>query len=265
MRRYGAVFLVNLQHQLQLRASWLMERIRSLALVLSLYFLWKSLLSADSANHFLGYSYSQMMSYVLGLALLRAFVLSNRAFSLTWEIAQGRLSALLVRPINIFTYQLSLDLSDKAIQIVSAALEISILALILRAPLYVPQATAAALAAISIMLSYFLYFFISLTLSSSGFWTAESVGFLWAAGLLIEFASGAFFPLDVLPLPLKEMLHQSPFPYLVYFPLNIYLERLTDEKIIEGLRLQILWLAVFWLAAQLMWRLGLKTYQAEGG
>ena len=241
-----------------------MERVRSLTLILSLYFLWNSLLS-DPTKGFLGYSHSQMMTYVLGLALLRALVITSRAFELTWEIAQGRLSHLLMRPMDLFAYQLSLDLSDKAVRVASAALEVAVLAYIFDAPLFVAHPASALLAGVSVTLSVLLYFFIGLCMASSGFWSSESVGFLWAAGLLIEFASGAFFPLDVLPDTLAHALRLLPFPYLVYFPLNVYLERFSDAEIAQGLILQSFWVVGCWLAARWIWRIGIKSYQAEGG
>lgn len=265
MKKYLAVFLLNLQQEFQRRASLVMERIRSLALVLSLYFLWSSLLE-DPTKSFLGYSRTQMLTYVLGLALLRALVLTNRVFELTYEIARGRISAQLMRPMNLFLYQFSLDVSDKAVRCLAAIFEITILALIFKATLYRPENLGTwVLAFAAVAFALVLYFLIGLTLTTSGFWSAESIGFLWATSLLIEFCSGAFFPLDVLPKTIQEVLLQLPFPYLVYFPINIYLERLSASAIIHGLCVQLVWILGFSLTAQILWKKGLATYQAEGG
>lgn len=265
MKKYIAVFLLNWQEALERRASFVMERVRSLALVLSLYFLWASVIP-DPQKSFLGYTRAQMLTYVLGLSILRALVLTNRAFELTYEIARGRVSAHLLRPFSLFAYQFSLDLSDKAVRVLSAILEVSVLAFAFQAVFYIPQdISILVLALLSVALAVILYFFIGLTLASSGFWSGESIGFLWAASLLIEFCSGAFFPLDVLPSKINQALHLLPFPYLVYFPLNIYLERLSSIQILNGLALQIAWIIAFVVFTRQLWKIGLQNYQAEGG
>lgn len=265
MTKYLTVYSLNLQEEFQRRASLVIERVRSLAIVLSLYFLWSSLLE-DPSKSFLGYSRPQMLTYVLGLAILRALVLTNRAFDLTWEIARGRLSAILLRPVHLFGYQLALDLSDKTVRVAAAVVETAVLILIFQARLYWPQQPAhLAAALLAVALAVFLYYWIGLALASSGFWSAESIGFLWAASLMMEFCSGAFFPLDVLPDFWRGLLLLLPFPYLVYFPLNIYLERLSPSEIVQGLTLLVGWTIAFMVLVSFLWKRGLANYQAEGG
>ncbi|MBI4063252.1 MAG: ABC-2 family transporter protein [Elusimicrobia bacterium] len=265
MSKYLAAYGLNLQEELQRRASLVMDRLGSLTLVLSLYFLWSALLS-DPNKNFLGYSRSQMLTYVLGLVLLRALVLTNRVFDLTWEIARGKISSLLMRPVNIFAYQLSLDLSDKTVRVASAIVEISVLVLILGAELYWPKSfSSVVLALVATLCAMTLFYFIGLALASSGFWTAESIGFLWASSLFMEFCSGAFFPLDVLPPAIQGALKLLPFPYLVYFPINIYLERAGGAGIMQGFSILIGWTLAFAFLSYQLWRKGMKDYQAEGG
>ena len=102
MEKYLYVFTVSLQQTLEHRASLLMDRLRSLALVLSLYFLWSALLKGEQT--LLGYSRSQMLSYVLGMSLLRAFVISGKGWEMIGEIASGKISHYLIRPIHYFGY-----------------------------------------------------------------------------------------------------------------------------------------------------------------
>ncbi|MBI2069878.1 MAG: ABC-2 family transporter protein [Elusimicrobia bacterium] len=267
MRKYLRVFLLNLTEALSRRASFMMERVRSLSLVLSLYFLWSALIgTGQGGDQFLGYTRSQMLTYVLGLSLLRALVLSSRAFELTWEIARGRLSAHLMRPVNMFGYQFALDCSDKIIRLAAAVVEVGMLTFLLKADLYWPDSWAnLAWALACVGLALILYYLISLSLASSGFWSAESIGFLWAASLVMEFCSGAFFPLDVLPAAAREFLLMLPFPYLVYFPLNVYLERLNPQEIAAGIGILLGWIGCFYFIVRSLWRRGLQSYQAEGG
>ena len=69
MSKYLAAYGLALQHVLQRRSSLLMDRVGGIAIILSLYYFWKTLLAGKSS--FLGYSSEQMLSYVLLMNLLR--------------------------------------------------------------------------------------------------------------------------------------------------------------------------------------------------
>src|SRR6266850_1092032 len=81
MRKYWFVYLMFWQEGLQQRASFFMERFRALVLLISFYYLWSALLAHRSS--FAGYNRSQMITYVLGMNILRSLVFASR----TYEIA----------------------------------------------------------------------------------------------------------------------------------------------------------------------------------
>jgi ABC-2 type transport system permease protein len=81
----------------------------------------------------------------------------------------------------------------------------------------------------------------------------------------LEFAAGAFFPLDVLPVSLRKFFETLPFASLLHFPLNIYLERFSLAAIMRGIGVQIFWIILFVFLTRWIWRGGLRVYTAHGG
>ncbi|MBI3550222.1 MAG: ABC-2 family transporter protein [Elusimicrobia bacterium] len=264
MRKYLHVFSISLQNVLQRRASLLMDRVGGLAAFLAIYFFWSAVLGSKDA--FLGYSRAQMLTYVLAMNLLRAFVFTGRGWELVNEISSGKISSYLLRPISYIGYTLSLDMAQKTVHLVSAVLEVAVLVYLVGAPVYVPQrAETWLLFAAATAASSLIFFLLEFMVSSLAFWTSQSGGPLFCFELFLQFAAGTFFPIDVLPAGLQAALRMTPFPYLVFFPINIFLERVSRGEAAKLLLIQGCWLAAIFLATRLVWARGLKSYAAEGG
>ncbi len=264
MRKYRVAYSIALQQVLQRRSTLLMDRLGGVAIVLSLYSFWSALLAGRS--EFLGYTGAQMLTYVLAMNVLRSFVFTGRGWELVGDISSGRISSYLARPMDFRGYSLALDLAQKTVHVAAAFLEIGILLAVTGAELYVPGRAEVWLCfAVSAILSSLLFFFIEFMVSSLAFWTSQSGGPLFCFELFVQFAAGAIFPLDVLPSWLQRGLAMTPFPYLVYFPINIYLERVAHSEVLATMGLQAAWLALFVGASSWLWHRGLQSYAAEGG
>src|ERR1700716_467810 len=125
MKKYWFVYSLYWQEGLQRRASFFMERFRSLVVLLSYYYLWATLLANRSS--FAGYDRSQMITYVLGMNILRSRVFAGRTDEIAWEINRGTLSGYLLKPVNFMAYTFSRDLSEKSINLLSALIEVCVL------------------------------------------------------------------------------------------------------------------------------------------
>ncbi len=264
MSKYLTAYSIALQETLQRRATLLMDRVGGFAVVLSLYSFWSALLGGKPS--FLGYTRAQMLSYVLIINMLRSMVFTGRGWLLVGEISSGRISSYLVRPLSYHGYALSLDLAQKTVHAVSAVLEIGLLAALARGEVFVPRAASSwAAFALSAAMASLIFFFLEFAVSTLAFWTSESGGPLFCFELFLQFAAGAFFPLDVLPAALRRALEATPFPYMVYFPARLLLGQISGREAAARLAAQAGWLAVAAVLSLAVWRRGLSSYAAEGG
>lgn len=264
MKKYWVAYQIALQETLQRRSTLIMDRLGGFAVVVSLYAFWTALIGDKPT--FLGYTRGEMLTYVLALNILRSFVFTGRGWQLVGEISSGKISSYLIRPLEYYGYALALDLAQKTVHVAASVLEVGLLAQLAGGALFLPRDPATWLYfGAAVVLSSLLFFFLEFMISCLAFWTSESGGPLFCFELFLQFAAGAFFPLDVLPLALRRALETTPFPYMVFFPVRIFLEKVTPAEAGHMLMMESLWLAAVFTAAMAVWRRGVRSYAAEGG
>jgi len=109
-----------------------------------------------------------------------------------------------------------------------------------------------------------LYFILSFMTGCWGFWTSESWGPRFLLELFLEFTAGVFFPLDVLPNLAQQIIKCFPSPYLVFFPLQIFLGRLDFSQIVHGFLVQVFWIIAISGMARWVWFRGMQNYSSAG-
>ncbi len=263
MKKYFLIAKNTWDEMLTYRVSFFMWRLRTILQLLTIYFLWFSILPQNKS--LLGYTQSTMLTYVLGISLIGSIVLSSRSYIVGEEINSGNLLNFLLKPINYFKYWFSKDIGDKSMNIVFSIIELTILFIILKPPFFFQTNLAyISLFFFSVVLSVILYFFFNLLLGFIGFWNPE----VWAPRfifiILLNFFAGAIFPLDILPGKIYLFLKLLPFPYLLYFPLKIYLGKLNFVEIFTGLTISFVWVILIYILVKFIWAKGLKAYTAYG-
>jgi ABC-2 type transport system permease protein len=118
---------------------------------------------------------------------------------------------------------------------------------------------------LSTLLAGLLQFFMSYTLALLAFWLLEVSTVIFMAFAFEYLAGGHVFPLNILPPVMEQILNCTPFPYVLFFPVSVYLGQTQGPALWRGLGLQAAWLAFFYLLARLVWRRGIRKYSAVGG
>lgn len=261
MGKYLAIFSITLQEYFTYRLNMLMWRIRQIFVFLIPFFIWKAVLGGGGDIY--GYTFAGVMTYLFGTTILRSLVMGSRTVDLGWMINSGYLTIPLMRPLNIFSFLMTRDAADKLFNLSFIIFEIPLIFLIFKPPVFLQSDPLQLLYAMSSMLlAILIYFFINVIFGSIGFWSRD----IWAPRFLLmvimEFATGAMFPLDMLPMVWQKIMLLTPFPYLLYVPLKIYLG--NDPTQILHLGVQLVWTIILYLLAKLIWQKGLLRYEAEG-
>lgn len=261
MNKYLSLFTITLQEIFTYRLNMVMWRIRQVFVFLIPFFIWRAVLGQGGDIY--GYSFAAIMTYLFGTTILRSLVMGSRTIDLGWMINSGYLTIPLMRPVNTFGLFFVRDLADKLFNLGFMFVELPLIYFLFRPPIFLQTNPLTLLyAACSTLLAILIYFYINLIFGSLAFWSRD----IWAPRFLLmvimEFATGAMFPLDMLPGRWQTILHYSPFPYLLYAPLKIYLG--TDQTLLTHLSVSLLWVIILALLAKLIWHKGLKSYEAEG-
>jgi ABC-2 type transport system permease protein len=265
LRKYYSIFEISWSNGFVYRLNFVMWRVRSVIQLLVVYFLWLAIFKEGGT--IVGYDRSMILTYVLGTAILRSFVLGSRSQDIGREIASGDLNNFLLRPLNYFGNWLSRDLADKVLNLIFVAIELIILILLLQPSIIIQtQVFYVASFLFASFIALLIYFFLSFLISSITFWYPEHSG--WPARFLlfviIEFLSGGLFPLDIFPKAAFNILRLLPPAYFLFYPLQIYLGRLSIQEVLSTLLIMFSWLAILIFISRLVWHKGLKVYGAYG-
>ncbi len=266
LAKYGKVFTIGLQNTFVYRWAFVLRSVVGIVPLIGTLFLWQAVFSGNGGS-VSGYGYSSMILYFAMTVLMENLVTpTDDEWQIAGEIRDGRLSALLLKPMNYLAYRFSLYASYRLLYSVVLAPGIIVVFLFLREHIRMPVDPMTWLAfAGSTVLAALLQFFIAYTIAMLAFWILEISTIIFITYSFEYFLSGRIFPLDMLPPWLGGFVKWAPFTYELYFPVQIFMERVKGPALIEGLAIQAGWVALMACAAVTLWRRGVRKYQAVGG
>jgi ABC-2 type transport system permease protein len=263
MRKYLLIIRRTYLQYVAYRVNFFLWRLRAILSILMTYFLWNAAYRGNDVAF--GYGKSTMLTYIMLLMFVQGVILSTQTFSIAEEIRSGTLAQYLIRPIHYLGITIARDVSDKILNTGFSIVEMCVLFLLLRPPVFL-QTNLWILGGfiLSIAFGVYLYFAISSLLSFIGFWSRETWAPRFMFSIIVAFLAGGYFPLDILPRLIYIPLMGTPFPYLLYFPIRIYLGLADSGQLIYGFAVMGLWCLMLTLFMRAVWRKGLQAYTAEG-
>lgn len=266
MKKYFTVFKISFAKEFAYPISFIVWRIRNIFQIILLYFLWSSVFENTSKEIF-GYNKETILAYIFGIIVLKAFVFSTKINEIAGDISRGDLVNYLLRPVSYFKYWFTRDVASKSLNLVFSFFEITILFLILKPQIYIQKEFFSLFFFLFFLLIAVLLFFLILMLTNLvSFWAPEAG---WSTQFLViiiisEFLSGAVFPIDILPQYLQKIIYLTPFPYLIFFPLQVYLGKVETPVVYRSLFISFFWLGILIIILKLMWNRGLKRFEGAG-
>ncbi len=268
MRKYFHVLGIGIQNTLVYRTNFLFRAAFGLVPLAGTLYLWQAIYAGKGPDSLIGaYTLSQMISYYLLVTVVDAITaVAEDDWQIAADIKDGAVSQFLLKPMNYLAYRLCLYFSGRAIYTTVALLPVALFILFKREYFVMPQdGPTLALSLLSVALAGLLQFQIAFTVALLAFWVLDVSTFIFIQFAFEYIASGHLFPLDILPAALHRVIMLSPYPYLLYFPVGVYLGRIRGAELWQGLAIQTAWVIAAFFIAQGMWSRGLRKYTAVGG
>lgn len=264
--KYWKVFDIGLQNTFVYRWNFLLRSIFGIVPLVGTVFLWQAIFQSKGAA-INGYEYSSMIFYFMLTVFLDNLITPTEdEWQVAAEIRDGKISAFLTKPLNYLGYRIGLYLSYRLLYIAVVLIPIIALGWIFREHLRLPESGVTWLAfGASTLMAAFLQFFIAYSLAMIAFWVLEISTIIFILYSFEYFLSGHVFPLDIMPAWLQPFIKWSPFTYELFFPAQVYMERIKGAELAEGLAIQAGWLLISWICARVLWARGVRKYQAFGG
>ena len=265
--KYLKVFNVGAQNTFVYRWNFVLRSVFGIVPLIGTIFLWRAMFGTDGHGQLSGYTFSQLILYFAMSVFVENLVTPTEdEWQIAGEIRDGKMSFLLLKPINYIAYRFTLYASYRLLYTAILLPGVALIFLCLREHITLPGHAFTWVAfAVSTGLAALIQFFLAYSLAMLAFWLLEISTVVFIVFSLEYFLSGMVFPLDMLPSWLAGFVKWGPFAYELYFPVQIFMERVRGEALATGLMIQAGWAIVAWLFAVGLWRLGTRRYQAVGG
>jgi ABC-2 type transport system permease protein len=259
----AAQFRASLAVQFQYRAAqviWLLFFVLQPAMYLSIW----SAVAVSTGGQVGGYAPRELAAYFLVSMWVIHLTFNGVLGFFEGRVRRGEFSALLLRPIHPIFADIADNLAYKALTV--PLLGLATLGLDIGfQPRLDPPAWALAAFAPAVLLAFVIRFLNGWMVALSAFWLTRTQAVIQAYLLLLLFLGGQAMPLSLLPDWVQTIAWVSPFRWLLAFPTELLIGRLTPAETVGGLGMQLLWSLVSLLLLRLCWHAAVRRYSAVGG
>jgi ABC-2 type transport system permease protein len=257
VRKARALFQLYLAYMLEYRAEiylWV------LASVLPLILLGVWARAAESGAFPL--SRVDFIRYFIAVFVVRQFSFIWVIWEFEDLVVTGNLSQQLLQPLNPVWRFVASHITERVVRLPLVLGVVGLCFLIYPQAFWWPDAFDFLRAVVLLGLAFAVRFLMQYMMSMLAFWSerAAAIEDLWFVVHL--FLSGLIAPLDVYPEPVRRLTELTPFPYLIYHPVNLLLGH--GAPFGRALCVLGVWGSVAWLVQRQLWKRGLLRYTAMG-
>jgi ABC-2 type transport system permease protein len=259
--KYGAIGRVTLRNHFAYVYDFL---IRSIFLILIMYIfiqLWRVTYLGEGSPFIEGYSYEQIIWYILlAEALTTSF--PSLATRIEEEVKNGDVGYKLSRPLSYIGYHYVGYVSEVSVRLlvnlcIGGLLGIALFGL----PDFGWGWAGFLLVSIG---SLTINFLLNMGLALCAFWVEETRGLEFVYHKLLFTVGGMLMPLELFPQMLQEVCRWLPFQTVLYFPAKTAV-RWMDISLIPLLLTQVGWIVLLGGIVWFMYRKGARKLNVNGG
>jgi ABC-2 type transport system permease protein len=248
------------------RANFYLEILSSILASLIVVFLWLAVYRNSTRALIGGYSIAEMVTYLLGGALISGFIATTAWSAETSQsIRDGSLSNMLSIPISPYMVWFVRDIGNKAFLLFLCSIGYLLVFFCFKSYLVPPVSFKHfLLVLLSIVMGSLLQFSLFQAVGLLAFWVENTAGIRFTMRVLMEVAGGAIIPLSFFPQLLNKLFLLFPFHFLIYLPMRTYLGKLTLDQVLVELAKESLWVVGLVALNLTLWKKGLRQYVSMG-
>jgi ABC-2 type transport system permease protein len=266
-KKYSKIFLASVKERMAYRGDFLLGTVLRFLPMVTTILLWKAVYEGSKEKTQAGFTYSEMIAYLLLTHISRMFSsMPGLAGGIAKDIREGTLKRYLIQPVDLIGYLISYRVAHKVAYIVTSFLPYAMLFFLCRSYFdRFPDLGTLCVYLLSLVMAFLVGFFFEVCVGMVGFWFLEVTSLLYIVMTMNFFISGQMLPLNLLPEPWFTILKWLPFQYMAYFPAVVFLGKLQGWDLVWGLVGEAAWAVIFLFLARFLYKRGLKRYGAYGG
>jgi ABC-2 type transport system permease protein len=248
------------------RVNFCLEIFSSIVSSLIVVMLWMAIYKSSDHTQIGGYSLPQMVTYLIGGGLINTFILTTAENPETTQTIQdGSLSTMLIKPMSPYWIWFIRDFGTKSFLFVLGMMGYVLVCAFFRQYLVFSISLGAFfLFLVAMCFAAILQFFLFEALSLLAFWLENTYGIRFTMRIIMEVVGGAMIPISLFPPMLQKVFSFLPFPYMIYLPMRIFLNKIELNDVPLELFKEGLWIIGLGLLNVMAWKNGLRQYVAMG-
>jgi ABC-2 type transport system permease protein len=258
---YRQQFAVSLAIYYQYRIGYALYLLEGIIRPVIFMVVWQAAAGNDAIG---GYGATDFAAYYIIVVFVSHFVLAFQMWEYEYYIRVGELSSKLLRPIHPIHRDISNNISNKFLMSPVIIVTVIGLALAFKPEIHTPIWALAASIPV-IILAAMTAFVAGWCVAMAAFWTVRSIALNQMYFAISIFLSGEFAPLNVLPKGLQIVADFLPFRWIMAFPVELIMGRLSGAEVLSGVIAQFIWIGLGLTAGIVIWQKSLKRYSAVGG
>ncbi len=262
MELYFQQFKTTFASMVQYRASLVIWMISHVLEPLVYLIVW-STVSNTSGGSVGDYTTQEFAAYFILLMLVNHVTYTWIMYEFEYRVREGTFSVSLLKPVHPIHSDIADNISSKVITLPLMLLIAGGLALLFH-PLVATPLWAVVAAIPALILAFAVRFLLEWTVAQSAFWITKVGAINQIYFVLVLFLSGQIAPLILFPAPIQIVAAILPFRWMIGFPVELLLGRLSPVAALMGLGAQVVWLVVGFVLLRLVWRAGVRIYSAVG-
>jgi ABC-2 type transport system permease protein len=260
LRALPALFRIGLAETVAYRAEFLIWMLTT-TLPLVMLGLWTSV-AAEAP--FRGFASQDFVAYYLAALIVRNITGSWVVWQINEEIRQGTLSMRLLRPIHPFASYAATHLSAVPLRAL-VAMPVAVIMLITSArSVLATDPLDLAMFALALAGAWVLTFSVLILIGTAAFWVQRSMGLADVYFGVFAVMSGYLVPLQLMPGWVRDIARYAPFRHMLSTPVEILIGRVHGGAARELVLFQWAWAAAAAIGAVLLWRRGIRRFEAYG-
>jgi ABC-2 type transport system permease protein len=259
---YRAEMAASLAIMLQYRVSLLIWLVHTLLEPIVMMTLWSAVAQAQGGS-VRGYSAGDFATYFLVSMWVSHLTFTWLMFEFERRVRLGEFTPVLLRPVHPIHKDLADNLAYKAVTLVVLLPVTAILAWSYRVE-FAPTGREIGLFAVAVALAFWMRFVSGYALALAAFWLTRVSAVNRLYFVLLTFLSGRWVPMALLPEPAVVATWLLPFRWMVAFPTDLVMGRLSESEILIGFGMQLAWCVCLQFVMQWTWSRALRRYTGVG-
>lgn len=260
---YRAQMRIAIVGTLQYRVYNVVELVLMLSEPLVYLMVWR-IVAEEQGGEVDGFTPARFAAYYIAWSMVRTFTQSGSPHNWERQIRDGRMSAVLMRPMHPIHQDVAHWLGFVIARVLTWLPAGAVLCLAFRPQLDTGpvQVVAFVWAMVGALV---LRTIINDVVGIAAFWVT-SIAAIGSLTQVVELlTSGRLVPLDLMPGWVQSVSLVLPFRWAFYFPIEVLIGPMSGAELAAGLAAQVGWVVAMAVFFRVVWRRGVRRYGAVGG